>query len=448
MRLPRLPLVTALTLLFFFAYVTGVRLAYSLLYALILLFVVSYLWSRLAADNLVVERASPEGQFQVGDAFEESFVIQNRSWIPVPLIELTDFSNLPGYNPGRVFSLKGRRARRWTSRGRFKQRGLFTFGPVELRYGDPFGLFTRTLRVAGSQAVVVYPVVRPVGGLDALAPSTAGDEQLRGRVLDIPPNATTIREYVPTDSVKRIHWASSARLGRLMSRSFETREGGDAWIVLDLQASVHAGEAPESTLEYAMSLAASIADAALRRGSAIGLVSNDSRLSCIEAARGDQQQTKTFQHVPRGQADCTVSLVNLGTILLLAAAAIGGAWAAGLLGVRYEDGRLTLRILRAGRVLARFDFRDTGLLLVLALVMGWAAAAAVERSAWVPETEGRLVPAFAIATAFGWIFVVAGFRRLAYLVASLAATLGSLLLITPSPLTAPGTTLQALQKWL
>ncbi len=313
MRLPRLPLVTALTLLFFFAYVTGVRLAYSLLYALILLFVVSYLWSRLAADNLVVERASPEGQFQVGDAFEESFVIQNRSWIPVPLIELTDFSNLPGYNPGRVFSLKGRRARRWTSRGRFKQRGLFTFGPVELRYGDPFGLFTRTLRIAGSHSVVVYPVVRPVGGLDALAPSTAGDEQLRGRVLDIPPNATTIREYVPTDSVKRIHWASSARLGRLMSRSFETREGGDAWIVLDLQASVHAGEAPESTLEYAMSLAASITDAALRRGSAIGLVGNDSQLSVIEAARGDQQRKKLFEHFTLAQADGTVSLASLLT---------------------------------------------------------------------------------------------------------------------------------------
>jgi uncharacterized protein (DUF58 family) len=311
MRLPRLPLVTALALLFFFAYITGIRLAYSLLYALVLLFVVSYLWSRLAADNLVVERQSPEGQYQVGDSFEESFVIQNRSWIPVPLIELADFSNLPGYNPGRVFSLKGRRARRWTSRGRFKQRGLFTFGPIELRYGDPFGLFTRTLRIPGSRSVVVYPVVRPVGSLDALAPSTAGDEQLRGRVLDIPPNATTIREYVPTDSVKRIHWASSARLGRLMSRSFETREGGDAWIVIDLQAAVHAGEAPDSTLEYAMSLAASIADAALRRGSAIGLISNDRQLSVIESARGDQQRKKLFEHFTLAQADGSVPLASL-----------------------------------------------------------------------------------------------------------------------------------------
>src|SRR5438445_5228159 len=311
MRLPRLPLVTALALLFFFAYITGIRLAYSLLYALVLLFVVSYFWSRLAAENLLVERTSPEGQFQVGDPFEEHFTIENRSWIPVPLIELTDFSNLPGYNPGRVFSLKGRRTRRWTSRGQFKQRGLFTFGPVELRYGDPFGLFARTLRVAGSRSVVVYPVVRPVGALDALAPSTAGNEQLRGRVLDIPPNATTIREYVPTDSVKRIHWASSARLGRLMSRSFETREGGDAWIVLDLQSSVHAGEAPESTLEYAMSLAASIADAGMRKGGAVGVVSNDANLSLIEAARGDQQRHKLFEFFTLGQADGSVSLASL-----------------------------------------------------------------------------------------------------------------------------------------
>jgi uncharacterized protein (DUF58 family) len=231
----------------------------------------------------------------------------------VPLIELTDFSNLPGYNPGRVFSLKGRRSRRWTSRGHFKQRGLFTFGPIELRYGDPFGLFPRTVRVSGSRSVVVYPIVRPVGALEALAPSTAGDEQLRGRVLDIPPNATTIREYVPTDSVKRIHWASSARLARLMSRSFETREGGDAWIVLDLQASVHAGEAPDSTLEYAMSMAASIADAALRRGGALGLVSNDSQLSVIEAARGDQQRKKLFEQFTLAQADGTVSLASLLT---------------------------------------------------------------------------------------------------------------------------------------
>src|SRR2546421_7564237 len=313
MRLPRLPLVTALALLLFFAYITGIRLAYSLFYALVLLLVVSWVWSRIVGENLSLERLSPEGQFQVGDPFEERFSVENRSWVPVAALELVDFSSLPGYDPGRVFALKGRRSRAWTARGEFKQRGLFTFGPVELRYGDPFGLFPRTLRVPASRSVVVYPVLRSVAHLEALAPSVAGDDQTRGRLVDLPPNATTIREYVPTDSFKRIHWSSAARLGRLMSRSFETREGGDAWIVLDLEARVHAGEAPESTLEYAMSLAASITDAALRRGGAIGLVSNDSRLSVIEAARGDQQRKKLFEHFTLAQADGTVSAATLLT---------------------------------------------------------------------------------------------------------------------------------------
>ena len=140
--------------------------------------------------------------------------------------------------------------------------------------------------------------------------------------------------------------------------------------------------------------------------------------------------------------------VNPGTIVLLLVAAIGAAWAAGLIRPHYEDGRLTLRAFRAGRVFAAFDFRDTGLLLLLALTMGWAVAAAVERSQWVPGTEGRLVPAVAITTLLGWLLVAAGLSRLAYLLASIPVTLGALLLLTPSPLLTANASVAALLKWV
>src|SRR6202165_2843196 len=140
--------------------------------------------------------------------------------------------------------------------------------------------------------------------------------------------------------------------------------------------------------------------------------------------------------------------VNPGTILLLAVAATGAAWAAGLFRPHYEDGRLRLRLFRAGRVLVTFDFRDTGLLLVLALMMGWAVAVAVERSGWVPNTEGRLVPAVAITTMLGWVCIVAGLSRLAYLLASIPVALGALLLLTPSPLLTDRASVAALVKWL
>src|SRR2546421_5354666 len=125
--------------------------------------------------------------------------------------------------------------------------------------------------------------------------------------------------------------------------------------------------------------------------------------------------------------------VNPGTIVLLLVAAIGAAWAAGLIRPRYEDGRLTLRAFRAGRVFASFDFRDTGLLLLLALTMGWAVAAAVERSQWGPGTDGRLVPAVAITTVLGWLLVAAGLSRLAYPLAADSVTPCCLFLLTPSP---------------
>jgi transglutaminase-like putative cysteine protease len=140
--------------------------------------------------------------------------------------------------------------------------------------------------------------------------------------------------------------------------------------------------------------------------------------------------------------------VNPGTILLLALAAIGAAWAAGLLRPHYEDGRLTVRFARAGRILASFDLRDTGLLLLLALMMGWAVAAAVEHSGWVPDTEGRLVPAMAITTLLGWALIVGGASRLAYILAAIPLGLAPLLLLTPSPLHGGRATVAALLKWV
>jgi len=139
--------------------------------------------------------------------------------------------------------------------------------------------------------------------------------------------------------------------------------------------------------------------------------------------------------------------VSPATVVLLLLALLGGAWAAGLLRPQYEGGRLTIRILRADRALLAIDFRDTWLLLGFVLLMGWAVAIAVERSEWVPETGGRLVPALAIGTGLGWIFAISRASRLAYAAMSGLAVFGSLALLAPSPLTSGGT-LPAIRTWL
>ncbi len=309
--MPKLAVGGALALLLFFAWLTGIRLAFSLLYAFGLLLLLAYAWSAAAARHLAVRRSSPSGVSQVGEAFEERFEVTNGGWVPFPFVELTDQSTLPGYRPDRVFSLKGHRTRRWNAAGTYARRGLFVFGPTELRTGDPFGIFPRTIPIPTSTSIVVHPQIRPIQELRGLATPSAGEEYSFGPALDVPPNATTIREHEPTDSLKRIHWASSARLGRLMSRAYETREGGDLWILLDLQHGVHAGEAPDSTLELAISFAASIAHEGLRRGVAVGLVANDAAGTTLDAARGDQQRNRVLEMLTLAEDNGTFPLAGL-----------------------------------------------------------------------------------------------------------------------------------------
>lgn len=135
------------------------------------------------------------------------------------------------------------------------------------------------------------------------------------------------------------------------------------------------------------------------------------------------------------------------TVVLLVIAVLGAAWLAGLLKLAYDEGRLTVRLLRSGRIGTTFDLRDTWLSLGLAMAMGWAVAAAVERSAWVPDTEGRLVPAMAAAMVVGWIAIVSRATRRTYLVGSLPALVVGLIAFTPSPLTSGGASVPALRKW-
>ncbi|MEO6795816.1 MAG: transglutaminase domain-containing protein [Candidatus Dormibacter sp.] len=132
----------------------------------------------------------------------------------------------------------------------------------------------------------------------------------------------------------------------------------------------------------------------------------------------------------------------------LVVVAVVVAWALRLVEPRYEEGRLTFRFFRRAPVVAAFTVRDTWLLLGLAIVMGWAVAAAVERAAWVSSTDGRLIPAMTIGIVIGWVLAVSPISRLGYLVGTIPGVLVPVVLLTTSPLTAVGLSVASARKWL
>jgi uncharacterized protein (DUF58 family) len=96
-----------------------------------------------------------------------------------------------------------------------------------------------------------------------------------------------------------------------MSKSFEKFEGSDVRVVLDLDRTVHRGSGERSTLEYAVSLAASIAVTALNRNQAVGIVAGDRRATRIASARGGQQLRELLDYLAIAQADGTRSLQSV-----------------------------------------------------------------------------------------------------------------------------------------
>ena len=298
----KLALVGALGLLLFFTYLTGIRQAYNFAYALSLLLIVAWIWPRLAIRGVHLTRRVDPGTPTVGEIYEEVFEVERQGWVPAPWVEVRDLSQIPEYQPGRVISL-GHDLVRWKARGVYRRRGWMALGPTSLRVCEPFGLFDRELKVSQRTSILVYPRVRPIPDLVTPSSQQVGTTQAFGAWSDYPPETGGVRDYATGDSFGRIHWPLSAKHQRLMSKTFEQPMTTDLWILLDLDRSVHYGEGEESTVEYAVSLAASMASQVHSRGRQVGLVANDSRGTILEPHRAVRQDRLILDYLAVCQAD-------------------------------------------------------------------------------------------------------------------------------------------------
>ncbi|MFY9615004.1 MAG: DUF58 domain-containing protein [Candidatus Dormiibacterota bacterium] len=301
--LRRVMLGIGIAALLFFAYVTAVRLAYALLYAVLLLLLVSWVWTRFGIRRLALEREAPSGAYEAGERFTEHLVVTNDSLLGLPWIEVFDQAGIPGYNAGRVLNLGAKRSRRWRSDGTFMARGTYSMGPLTLATGDPFGIFRASRTVPSSGKVVVYPRLVDATPIVGRHSGATGETVPVGQQVDTPPEAFGIREYYPDDGVNRIHWPSTARLGRPMSKSFEKYEGNDMMIALDLDRGRHYGSGDDSSVERAVSLAASIAMVGAERGQAVGLICSDAARTNIRPGRGAPHQTVLLEALALADAD-------------------------------------------------------------------------------------------------------------------------------------------------
>jgi uncharacterized protein (DUF58 family) len=235
---------------------------------------VSYVWARSLARGLELTREMRFGWMQVGDHLQECFTVANKGWAPAQWVAVLDHSDLPGYDVSTARPVGGRAIIHWFKRGVCNRRGLYTLGPTTVEASDPFGFYAVSLDYSATFTMMVMPPVVHLPAIDIAPGGRAGEGRrlARAHTLDETVSASSVREYTPGDSMRWVHWPTSARRDELHVRTFDRTPSSDWWIYLDMNRRVQAGEGQTSTEEHGVILAASLADHGLHSGRAVGLV--------------------------------------------------------------------------------------------------------------------------------------------------------------------------------
>lgn len=191
-------------------------------------------------------------------------------------------------------------------------RGVYSIGPTRLEMTDPLGLFTFGADIGAPTELVVHPVA--IGVRDARAGGEGSfgwrerDGTLRrGEGMEF----HAVREYRPGDPLRRVHWRTSARTGRLAVVDYERAYQQNLVIALDLTRGSEYGEGRDTTLEYAIKVAATLTERTLAAGGGVTLITQNDRIA-VQPRQGDLvvMRFRLFDILARARADSDQSLVE------------------------------------------------------------------------------------------------------------------------------------------
>jgi uncharacterized protein (DUF58 family) len=316
---------------------SGRNLAFNLAYLMTGVLALSFLWARMSIRGVGLRRFTRTQRSQVGQFAEEQFEINNRSPWPKLWLEVDDQSTLPWHAASRVVNSLGRRGtQRWQVKTLCTQRGRFRLGPIILRSGDPLGIFEVEQELARTNYLTVYPLTVEITSFEPPISDLSGGEARHKRTNQTTSNVATVRDYVQGDSLNRIHWPSTARSRRLISKEFELDPTADVWLYLDLFRDVEGAmpwtptppepglfalhsrrrqsstlELPPVTTEYAIVVTASLARYFLNRNRSVGMSCHGRTREFLQADRGERQLNKVLEALAVVEAQGAYPFANL-----------------------------------------------------------------------------------------------------------------------------------------
>ncbi len=304
----RLFLICLALLFLLIAWNREINLLYGMFALLASTLIVSHLLPGYSLKGVTAERSLQPTAFE-GDEIDVKVDLHNSGRTSRYMIEVID--TIPAAEPGSqrpmtfIARIRGRQRRSYSFKIECYKRGEDRIGPLALRSAYPLGISPVEKSAAQERpTLLVYPQVfdivhlplmekgnMPITGTEAVS-KAGGTDEFFG-----------VREYRQGDSLRYIHWPSTAKHGRLIVKEFEIRSSTEVTILLDLHKDSDVGSGKETTLEYAVKVAASMAKYVLERGHSLQFIGFGQETHVVSYSKGLHQTARVLETLARVKAD-------------------------------------------------------------------------------------------------------------------------------------------------
>jgi uncharacterized protein (DUF58 family) len=296
----RLALLLAVTV-YVVAWALGTREAYLPAVGLVALPALAAVYVWLARGPFVLQRRGGPGEHVEGGVLDVRVRVEREGGLPVSAATLFDSMPSSGETAVPLVLRDGGLAGGYMLRG--LPRGRYRLDAARLVVEDPFALARRTFTLDAGGTLVVYPRIVE---LDRLFPDGGGPNGHAGRFLlsrGAGFDLHSVREHQPGESLRRVHWPSTARRDRLMVKELEDAPRDEAAVVLDAIGGLDVGVAPDSSFEMIVRAAGSLVRSVAMEGARSALVVSGQRIERTVATTGDADWSAVMEVLASVRAD-------------------------------------------------------------------------------------------------------------------------------------------------
>ena len=208
-------------------FVIAVLFRVDFFFYILYLFFGSYFLSRLWAEHGIrrvqVERDYVNRAFP-GEKVTVKLCVKNGGLLPLPWLRIHESIPIQLKSPNffrSVFSLLPKETREFQYELDCRNRGYYRVGPVSVTSGDLFGTTAYEMTVTDDAYMIVYPQIIPLTHIALPAQTPFGSVPTNQRIFEDPSRIVGVRDYQSGDSLRHIHWKTSATTGRLQVKRFE-----------------------------------------------------------------------------------------------------------------------------------------------------------------------------------------------------------------------------------